>query len=141
MDAVTQRHPAAQWALPALVAGGAALSCAVLALVDPNERGNYPLCPFLALTGKWCPGCGSLRGVRALLYGDPVAAVSLNPLMVLAIPYVLYTYLAWASERVGGPVLRRICLPATAIWRLLALVGAFWVARNIPAAPFSWLAP
>jgi hypothetical protein len=48
-------------AAPAAVAAGALAAAALVHVVDPNDSGNYPTCPFLALTGRFCPGCGSLR--------------------------------------------------------------------------------
>ena len=103
--------------LAPLGVGAAALAaCTTLTLVDPNQPGRYPVCPFLAVTGRWCPGCGSLRGLNALLTGAPGAAFGFNALMVLAVPYLLYSYVAWASPLLGGPALRRVHVPAPAIW-------------------------
>ena len=49
---------------PVGAAGLALAATAYVGLVDPNESGHYPTCPFLALTGRFCPGCGSLRAAR-----------------------------------------------------------------------------
>lgn len=126
---------------PLAVAGASAAACTLLVLVDPNQPGVYPTCPFLALTGRWCPGCGSLRGLRALLTGAPGAALGLNALMVLALPYLAYSSLAWASPLLGGPRLRPVQLSARATWAVLGVVLVFWLARNLPWAPFVALAP
>ncbi|NED58662.1 DUF2752 domain-containing protein, partial [Micromonospora aurantiaca] len=41
----------------AAVLGGVAAGALVVAFRgDPNEAGHYPGCPFLALTGYYCPG-------------------------------------------------------------------------------------
>lgn len=82
-----------------------------------------------------------MRGIRALLTGQPLLAANLNLLLVLALPYLAYSYVAWASPLLGGPILRRVELPARAIWAIFGAVVAFTVLRNIPAAPFSVLAP
>jgi hypothetical protein len=126
---------------PLGVAAAALGGCATIALVDPNQPGRYPVCPFLALTGRWCPGCGSLRGLYALINGLPGRALDLNPLMVLAIPFLIYSYAAWALPLLGGPRLPAIRLRPAAVWALLGVIVAFWVLRNIPAAPFAALAP
>jgi hypothetical protein len=126
---------------PLAVAGAALGACATVALVDPNQPGRYPVCPFLAMTGRWCPGCGSLRGLHALINGLPGQALDLNALMVVAIPFLLYSYAAWALPLLGGPRLPAIRLRPTAGWALLSLIVAFWILRNIPTAPFNALAP
>ncbi len=42
-------------------------------------------CPFKALTGVPCPGCGGMRALDALLEGDIRHALSVNPLSLLLI--------------------------------------------------------
>lgn len=93
------------------------------------------------VTGRWCPGCGSLRALRALVTGSPAEALGLNLLLVLALPSLLYVYAAWASPRLGGPVLPRPRIPAAAFAALTVAVLVFWVLRNLPWAPLSILAP
>lgn len=109
-------------------------------MFDPNEPGNYPVCPFLAVTGHWCPGCGSLRGLRALLTGNVAGAVGYNALMVLSLPYLLYRWVIWFSPRFARPGAMAAVLPAWAAYSLPVAVGAFWVLRNVPG-PLSALAP
>jgi hypothetical protein len=110
----------------------------VIATVDPNEPGHYPTCPFLSLTGAYCPGCGSLRAVHALAHGDVGTAIDRNPLAVLAVPLVVALWLLWARRRVLGRP-RTWAAPAWVINALLVAVVAFWVLRNL--GPFAWLAP
>lgn len=123
------------------MAAAAAAACATLLVLDPNEPGNYPVCPFLAVTGRWCPGCGSLRGMRALLTGDVGAAFGFNALMVLSLPYLLYRWVLWFSPRLAQHAPARIVLPVPAMYTLPLVIMAFWGLRNIPVAPFSVLAP
>ena len=69
------------------------LVCAGLAVVffrDPGRAGSYPSCPSLALTGLYCPGCGTLRALHLLLHGDFAGAVGMNVLMVVSIPFLAY---------------------------------------------------
>src|SRR5690349_10871222 len=89
---------------PLLVALGAGGVLAVVGLVDPNQPGHYPTCPFLAVTGYWCPGCGSLRALHALAHGDVATAVARNPLTVLATAGLLLGYVVWVRRlRQGRP--------------------------------------
>jgi uncharacterized protein DUF2752 len=125
--------------LSPLAAAGAVVSAtAYLATVDPNHPGHYPTCPFLWLTGKVCPGCGSLRAVHDLATGQLDAALHRNPLTVLAVPLLIVMWGSWV-QRIVTQRQRRWVAPAWALWSLLALVLAFWVLRNLPG--FGWLGP
>jgi hypothetical protein len=85
-----------------------------------------PLCPLHAATGLYCPLCGGLRAVSALLRGHPAAALHDNALVLLGAPVLAAVW--WLSLRTGtGGGLRRAVLVAAA---LVAL--AFTVLRNLP---------
>ena len=131
------------WAWPAaagpIAAGAAALAaCTVLAVVDPNEPGHYPTCPFKAVTGLDCPGCGSMRAVHALTRGDIVRAADLNIVLVALIPLALWSWVGWLARALGSrPVPRG--LPEWGIRAIPVALVAFWVLRNVPVAPLSAL--
>ncbi|WP_199819255.1 DUF2752 domain-containing protein [Streptomyces sp. NRRL S-378] len=97
-------------------------------LADPTRPGRFPRCPFHALTGLDCPGCGSLRALHQLTRADVVAAADYNLLLVLALPAI---GLAWLRV-VTGRTTRRV-RPA---WRgprvILAGVALWTVVRNLP---------
>jgi hypothetical protein len=125
------------WAAPVGALAAGAVAVAVVATIDPEQPGHYPTCPFLSVTGWWCPGCGSLRAVHALAHGDVATAVDRNVLLVLTLPVLLVAWTAWLRRTITGRAQR--ALPLAALWTGLAIVGAFWVLRNVPAG--SWLAP
>jgi hypothetical protein len=113
--------------------GAAAVALAVttyVGLVDPNESGHYPTCPFLALTGRFCPGCGSLRAVHALTSGDVGAAVGLNVLAVAGMVVLAALWVRWVVRRWRGEP-RRAVAPAWSLYLLLAVVVIFWIVRNL----------
>jgi hypothetical protein len=62
-----------------------ALLAGVVGRVDPETPGTYPACPFAALTGLACPGCGSLRALHDLVHGSPLAALDHNGLFVVVL--------------------------------------------------------
>src|SRR5690606_39698923 len=68
--AVDTRPRARRMALPAAVFVGTLAAAVVIILRDPNASCIYPTCPFLYLTGWYCPGCGSLRALPALTHLD-----------------------------------------------------------------------
>lgn len=117
--------------MPVVVTGiGIAAAAVVLRVGDP-AAGGFPRCPFHAATGLYCPGCGSQRGLHALLTGDIPAAFGYNAFMVLALPVLLYVFFSWAARSFGGPTLPTVRPPLLFLKVLPALVMAFWVARNL----------
>ena len=109
--------------------------------VDPRNPGSYPICPFLGLTGCFCPGCGTLRALHQLLHGNPIAAFGYNPFAVLSIPFIAYSYMTGALRTFALPAPAPVFVQSRWIWGLLAAVLAFWALRNVPFAPFTVLAP
>jgi hypothetical protein len=125
--------------VPAAVAAAAAAGVAYVAMVDPNQPGHYPTCPFLALTGLYCPGCGTLRAVHALAHGDLGTAVGLNVVSVALVPFLVFTWGRWATRSWQGRPVRTNVVRPVFIWAFLALVIVFWIVRNLPFGRF--LAP
>ena len=96
---------------------------------------------FYTLTGLYCPGCGTLRGLHQLLHGNLIAAFGYNPFSMLMLPIIGYAFL---SALLAAPWIKR--LPAVFthpafIRGLLVAVLTFWVLRNLPVFPFTVLAP
>ncbi|MFD1497057.1 DUF2752 domain-containing protein [Streptosporangium lutulentum] len=124
---------------PLGVAAAVLAATAFVSAVDPNEPGHYPTCPFLMLTGLYCPGCGGLRSVYALAHGDPVAALGLNPLLVVMVPVLAVLWGRWVLRSWRGAPFNGKSIRTAYIWIFLTLMIAFWIVRNVPFGEF--LAP
>lgn len=134
-----------------LFAAGGLVGFASLAVVfqfsDPHE-GGFGLCPSLALTGLYCPGCGALRASYDLLHGQVGEAVGHNVLASILLPAII-AFLAWTvaapwlrGSRRADPVkhshgaligraqaiFARVNVPLI----LLAIIAVFTVMRNTP---------
>jgi len=126
------------WFTPAAVGGALAAATLLVAAVDPNQPGHYPPCPFLTLTGYYCPGCGGLRTVHDLTHGEFGRAFSSNPLITLLIPVAVVAWFWWLQVTRGA--MRRRTIPYVPILSVLLVVTlTFGVLRNLPA--FAWMAP
>lgn len=110
---------------------GVVVAVLVLALRSPYIPGSFGFCPFHALTGWYCPGCGALRAVHDLAHLDLVGAMSMNPLMVAAVPVVVASWGRWAWRAWRGLPVRT--MPVGWVVLLGVLLVVFAVARNLPA--------
>jgi hypothetical protein len=118
------------------------LAClSVLHTYNPVNSNFYPPCPFHALTGLSCPGCGTLRALHQLVHGRLLTAFGLNPLMVLSLPFLGYVFFSKVVLVQSGRKMRGFFIPAVWIWILLGVIILFGILRNIPLYPFSLLAP
>jgi hypothetical protein len=120
------------------VAAAAAGVLFLVTAVDPNEAGHYPTCPFLWVTGLYCPGCGALRTLHALGHADLATAAGLNVLVLAAVPLLVAWWVRWTYRQWRGTP-RRWLAPGWSLWTLLVVVVAFGVLRNLPW--FAVLAP
>lgn len=133
---VLRSGPVPRW--PVLLAAAGLAAFGYVTAVDPNQPGHYPLCPFRAVTGYYCPGCGSLRALHALGHGQLTVALHKNPLTVLGLPLLAWAWVAWVQRSRTGRPMRRVA-PQWLIWTGLSVLIVFWVLRNLPG--FGWLAP
>ncbi len=132
---------------PLLTAGLVGGLTLALHLRDPHTSGSWGFCPWLVLTGSYCPGCGGLRAVNDLSNGDLVGAASSNLVFVLAIPLLALFWVGWTRRAWRGdeahadgrarPVARDRTVLWVAVFSLVMVV--FTVLRNLPVG--AWLAP
>jgi hypothetical protein len=124
---------------PLLVAAGVLTAVAVLHVRDPHQSGSYGYCPWLLLTGSYCPGCGGLRAVNDLSHGDIGAALSSNLLVVALAPLAVLAWVGWARARWRGGHPTAPAFTGPGPWSLLVVVAVFTLVRNLAFG--AWLAP
>jgi hypothetical protein len=100
-----------------------------IGLGDPhNPNFLFPACPFKALTGLDCPGCGGLRMVHDVLHGDFAAAVVDNVFLLVGLPLLLGWILL--RRRRGQP------WATTSTLVVILVTAVTWsVVRNLPGFP------
>jgi hypothetical protein len=101
-----------------------ALAAVVIAL---SVVFDFPFCPFAALAGVPCPGCGLGRATLALLRGDVHSALDLHPLVLVAVPAML---VAATAQVVRVNVSHRVrSLLATSAGVLVVALFVVWGVR------------
>ncbi len=110
---------------------GAAVFAALFALtatVSPEQSGHYPACPFRAITGFACPGCGSLRTLHDLAHGHFITALTHNAMLVMMLPFAMAAWLRVVTGRTGAATSPRWLGCAA-----MAVLASWTVLRNLPA--------
>lgn len=97
-------------------------------------------CPFHAVTGWYCPGCGISRMLTYAATGRWYAALRMNPLLFVLLPFLLVYGGFWLwSFATGRPNRLEQKLPSGVSIALVVVLVVYGVLRNLPA--FSYLAP
>ncbi|MGI5321654.1 DUF2752 domain-containing protein [Actinomadura nitritigenes] len=117
-----------------IVLAAAAAATVLVAVVDPNRPGHYPTCPFLAMTGYYCPGCGAMRLVNALAHGHVGSAFGFNPLLFLLLPVLGYLYVRWTVLSVRGRPMWSALFRPVPVYSFVGVVAVYWIVRNLPFA-------
>ncbi|MEX0706159.1 MAG: DUF2752 domain-containing protein, partial [Nitriliruptoraceae bacterium] len=94
-------------------------------------------CPFRAVTGLDCPGCGATRALYALTQGDVLRAVDHNVFAVALVPLLAWAWVGWLRHRLDRRPTPPTLAPVT-IHGIAIAIAVFWVVRNLPG--MAWLA-
>ena len=94
-------------------------------------------CPFHAVTGLLCPGCGVTRMCLALLRLDFAAAWQANPVLLLLLPVLAALLIRQAMRYVktGRSTLSR--RESALVWGMAAVLLLWGIARNLAPLIFS----
>lgn len=117
---------------PLAVATAGVVGVGVLRVVDVTTTPILPPCPFLALTGLWCPFCGGTRALDAIVAGDVVTAAGMNALVVLLVPLVLLEWTRWTVGRARGRPTSFMNYPSRVVAVAAAVAVLYAVVRNLP---------
>ncbi len=130
--------PASRFRRPAFVRSAAAAILLMLAagvagpaVEPPPARLLMPVCPWWALTGLRCPGCGMSRAIHHLAHGELGLALGLNPVVLLVPPAlaVVAGVLLWSLWTGRWPRLPRP--PMWVAWAAIGFTAAIWLWRTV----------
>jgi hypothetical protein len=108
---------------------------------NPAKYGLFPKCPFYVLTGFNCPGCGSQRAIHCLLNGDVKGAFGYNLLLVVSLPFLgIHFFYKIKSILVKKDLRWKLIYHPLTPKVIFVVTVLFWIIRNIPVSPFSYLA-
>lgn len=100
-------------------------------------------CTIHRFTGLDCPGCGGQRSLHSLLHGNIKEALRYNSLFIVGIPFLIYFY--YIAIRVyvlkQKQYLQSFVFSKKFAYTFLATILLFFILRNIPIFPFTYLSP
>lgn len=110
------------------------LVCAFLGslfIFNPLSSSWFIKCPFHAITGYDCPGCGTQRLIYHLLHGDFHTAFCYNPFFIVVVIPTLLTLaiLHFASKR-GRKFSDFIAGQPIFVITMFIITIAWWILRN-----------
>ena len=128
-DRTQPQRTRSRWVLYEAWAGAAVFAglFTLTAIVSPEQPGHYPACPFRALTGLACPGCGSLRALHDLAHGHVAAALTHNAMLVTMLPVAMAAWLRVVTGKTSARPNPRWLGPA-----VLVVLAIWTVIRNLP---------
>lgn len=130
------------WLAPVALLSCFALAAGGVAAANPTDNTGPTTCLFKMTTGFDCPGCGGTRAFFYLLNGNLPEAARNHAVAVFAAPFLVWMYLAWALPRVAPRMrwrLPRLNLTPGVLSGFLIAWAVFWVVRNLPWEPFTYL--
>lgn len=113
--------------------------CIVYAYLSrfPSLMAHAPVCPWRYITGTWCPGCGTMRGISATLHGHVLGLWAYDKLSFFSMPFLLYAFLDVTVRTCFRYKLPNLKPGLYLVYFVLLLLFSFWILRNF--VPF--LAP
>ncbi|WP_018800751.1 DUF2752 domain-containing protein [Salinispora arenicola] len=128
-----------RWVVPLAALGCVGAGIGYTLLFDPTRSAPdaAPTCLLKLTSGLDCPGCGGTRALWYVLHADLPAAARHHVLLVFALPFLAYLFVAWAGRQAFGWRLPELRIGNKLIGAVLAVWFAFSVVRNLPWAPFT----
>ena len=100
--------------------------------VIPEESIWIPKCPWWLATGTYCPSCGIQRFLHAFLTGRILDALSINPFLLISIPYAILAVLGkWYNINGIFHELNKILYCRTTLITYIILFFSWWSIRII----------
>lgn len=109
--------------------------------INPSGQDWMPKCPFHTITGLHCPGCGSQRALHDFLHGNIIEGFKHNFLIGLGILVFFYKIFLLIRAKFYPEKSSNLLYSPKTPWIIFILIIGFWILRNIPVEPFTYLAP
>ncbi len=117
------------------------MTIAILYFYFNPSSAFFPKCPLYITTGIYCPGCGSQRAFHDLLHFDLNGVIGHNILFLFGLVVLIYQLTINTLNAFFNKNIKSILYHKKTPLVLLVFIIIFWVLRNIPVYPFTFLTP
>lgn len=110
---------------------------------EESDSGWSIQCGVYQVTGLYCPGCGGQRAFHYLLHGEIGKSLRYNALFIVSIPFFLYLYYILVSVYLlkGKYNAKGFLFSKNFAIIFLLILFVYFILRNIPFSPFTYLIP
>ena len=112
-----------------------------LFFLAPTKYAFFPKCAFHMATGYSCPGCGSSRALYQLTHGNVLEALRLNPGIMFLLGMGVTDFGRYIRSVKLSEPFHTVFANVRLVIGLVVGMLLYAVARNLPWAPFTDLAP
>lgn len=124
------------------IGGIALLLLPLYFFLDPEKGSLFPKCPFLSLTGLYCPGCGSQRAIHDLLHLKVFSSLDHNLLVIPALLLLgVHAWQLFRRKEIEKDGRKLLFHKAITPILLGVLFTSFGVLRNLPIEFLDFLKP
>jgi|TARA_Y100000294_G_scaffold176508_1_gene199059 hypothetical protein len=107
------------------------LTLGLILFYFPIEQYHYfPPCPWNSITGTFCPGCGTVRGIQSTLNGNLLGLLQNNPLAMLSLPILTLSFFSLFSQGILGFKPFSVVLSKNEILIIFVVILVYWIIRN-----------
>lgn len=121
------------WIIVLLIAGMIAAGAFWLTVIIPFTPVSTIPCPFEAVTGYECPGCGLQSSFVDLLKLRFRYVLMANMLSPILLPLFFVACISWGAEYLFGIRIWQFRIPAGVTITFVIVLIVYWILRNIPS--------
>jgi len=90
----------------------------------------FPPCPWYKITGTFCPGCGTVRGIQSTVNGNLLGLLQNNPLAMFSVPFLSVSFFSLFRQGVFGYKPFSVFLSKNEILIIFVVIILYWILRN-----------
>jgi hypothetical protein len=101
-----------------------------LSIFPISQYHYFPPCIWYKITGTFCPGCGTIRGIQSIVNGNMLGLLQNNPIAMLSLPFLSISFFSLFKQGIYGYKPFSVFLSKNEILIIFATIILYWILRN-----------
>lgn len=101
-----------------------------LSIFPISQYHYFPPCIWYKITGTFCPGCGTIRGIQSTVNGNMLGLLQNNPIAMLSLPFLSFSFFSLFKQGIYGYKPFSVFLSKNEILIIFATIILYWILRN-----------